>query len=116
MFVIDHLRSCQISSNYRSSEEEITVNTGIEKGFEHWADYESGGDDETIDEKGVDPSEEIDFNVVPILRDEDIGNFDEFDKNFVRDSDYLTKVNLKKAGDNTKSTFLAETEGAAAVR
>ena len=64
---------------------------------------------------GVDPSEEIDFNVVPILHDEEIGNFDEFDKNFIRDSDYLMKVNQKKAGD-TKSTFLAETEGAAAVR
>jgi hypothetical protein len=38
--------------NYRSSEEEITVNTGIEKGFEGWADHESGEDDETIDEKG----------------------------------------------------------------
>ena len=48
-----------------SSEEEITVNTGIEKGFEKWADNESGKDDETIDEKGVDSSEEIDFNVVP---------------------------------------------------
>ena len=37
----------------------------IEKGFEKWADNESGKDDETIDEKGVDSSEEIDFNVVP---------------------------------------------------
>ena len=68
-------------SNYRSSEEEITVNTGIEKGFESWADRESGEDDETIDEKGVDSSEEIDFNVVPIMHEEEIGNFDEFDKN-----------------------------------
>ena len=68
-------------SNYRSSEEEITVNTGIEKGFEAWADRESGEDDETIDEKGVDSSEEIDFNVIPIMHEEEIGNFDEFDKN-----------------------------------
>ena len=102
-------------SNYRSSEEEITVNTGIEKGFESWADRESGEDDEAIDEKGVDSSEEIDFNVVPIMHEEEIGNFDEFDNNFVRDKDYLMKVNQKKAGD-TKSTFLAVTEGAAAVR
>ena len=49
------------------------------------------------------------------MHEEEIGNFDEFDKNFVRDSDYLMKVNQKKAGD-TKSTFLAVTEGAAAVR
>ena len=40
-------------------------------------------DDEAIDEKGVDSSEEIDFNVVPIMHEEEIGNFDEFDKNFV---------------------------------
>ena len=72
-------------------------------------------DDEAIDEKGVDSSEEIDFNVVPIMHEEEIGNFDEFDDNFVRDKDYLMKVNQKKAGD-TKSTFLAVTEGAAAVR
>ena len=38
-------------------------------------------DDEAIDEKGVDSSEEIDFNVVPIMHEEEIGNFDEFDKN-----------------------------------
>ena len=49
------------------------------------------------------------------MHEEEIGNFDEFDKNFVRDSDYLMKVNQKKAGDS-KSTFLAVTEGAAAVR
>ena len=57
----------------------------------------------------------IDFNVVPIMHEEEIGNFDEFDKNFVREADYLMKVNQKKAGDS-KSTFLAVTEGAAAVR
>ena len=49
------------------------------------------------------------------MHEEEIGNFDEFDNNFVRDKDYLMKVNQKKT-DDSKSTFLAEMEGAAAVR
>ena len=85
---------------YRSSEEEITATTGIEKGFESWNNRESDDDEEeTIEEKGIDPSEHVDFNVVPILQD-----MDESDE-YVKPEDYLKK-----------ESFLAEEEGATAVR
>lgn len=89
-----------------SSEEEITANTGIEKGFEHWAERESDEED-FIDEQGLDPSEVIDdFNVIPILKGEEKKMEEESsDEEYIPSEQYLKGKN-----------FLVLTEGAKAVR
>ena len=77
-----------------TSEEEITATTGIEKGFEAWQGRESD-EEEAIDEKGLDPSEPIDFNVIPILKSEEM-DFEEFDRDFVGPADYLPFLGLRE--------------------
>ncbi len=88
-----------------SSEEEITATTGIEKGFESWVtghDSDPEEEEETITEKGLDPSEPIDFNVIPILDEQCESDFEAFDKDYVQPMDYLPQTQ--------KASFLGVTE------
>ena len=55
-----------------SSEEEVTFNTGIEKGYENWVHVESD-EDEPIVEKGLDKVDEADY-AIPILDPEQLSD------------------------------------------
>ena len=67
-----------------SSEEEVTFNTGIEKGYENWA-HRASDEDEPIDEKGLDRVNEADY-AIPILDPEQLSD----DENDVQNS-FLVK-------------------------
>ena len=69
-----------------SSEEEVTFNTGIEKGYENWVHIESD-EDEPIVEKGLDKVDEADY-AIPILDPEQLSDDD--NKNDVQSS-FLVK-------------------------
>ena len=62
-----------------SSEEEVTFNTGIEKGYESWV-HRVSDEDEPIDEKGLDKVNEADY-AIPILDPEQLSDNENDEKN-----------------------------------
>lgn len=77
-----------------SSEEDMLEhqNYGIEKGYEEWDKY-SSGDDQPIEERGLEDSDEIDdFNVMPKLLDKQGEEAeDDFFDDYIEPKDYLPK-------------------------
>merc|ERR1712126_310972 len=77
-----------------SSEEDMLEhqNYGIEKGYEEWDKY-SSGDDQPIEERGLEDDEDIqDFNVMPqLLNEQGQEEEDEFFDDYIEPKDYLPK-------------------------
>ena len=96
-----------------SSEEEVTATAVFEKGFENWANA-SSDDEEVVDEKGLDPKTDIDFNVIPILTEADNLDEDDFDDD---NDDYLSPADYLPLAKKPKmeQSFLAVAEEATAA-
>ena len=95
-----------------SSEEEVTATAVYEKGFEQWADRTSD-EDEPVEEKGLDPKKNIDFNVIPILNEAEDLDEDDFDDD---NDDYLSPADYLPLAKKPKRSFLAVAGEATAAR
>ena len=94
-------------------ENDIINISGIEKGFESWANRQSD-DDEPIDEVGIDPDEHIEFNIIPILDDPNQGDSDheDFNDDWIAPEDYLplAKRSFLAISERTAMTANSDTK------
>ena len=63
--VIDYTQFAEWSSE----EELLAQNNGTEKGYEDWDNF-SSGDEQPVEERGLEEDEDFDFNIMPKLLDQ----------------------------------------------
>ena len=94
-----------------SSDEEVTIYTGIEKGYEQWLEVEEEKDEE-ISEHGISEDEEVTFNTKHTIEKNEYDDLNEY----IAEHDYLEKDAMMEitdeitdeAIDNNKTPFVNE--------
>ena len=102
-----------------SSEEEITATTGIEKGYENWANKEYSDEENNIVEKGLGNDKDLaDFNAIPILKDsdEEMEEDDNDDDQYVYPNEYLKKQPFLVNKEETDNRLLQKQQSPENVR